>query len=166
MRGALAESRQNTKIGLAVSASFIRGPAGSTSRRTTICLPWKKTGAATNASGVVACLATPWADSAALNVLKVPIVLVVLELTVLRVLIVPSITSTVSTLSTSTLGTLCTVSTLRTYGANLARGSVRGGGVCAMSGDITPGCVRCAAWHSSHGCRPRTARTPPYTLCL
>ena len=37
--GALGESRQKTNTGLDVFASRIKGPAGSTSRRTTICFP-------------------------------------------------------------------------------------------------------------------------------
>src|SRR6185503_307964 len=52
----LAGSRQKTKIGFEVPARRISVPAASTSRRTTTCLPWKKTGAATSASAVVATL--------------------------------------------------------------------------------------------------------------
>src|SRR5258708_30052256 len=84
--GALGESRQKTNTGFAVVANRIRLPAGSTSRRTTICLPWKKTGAATNASGVVARRVEDWAKTVVLKVPRVPTVLKVLVLTVLRVL--------------------------------------------------------------------------------
>ncbi len=121
--GAPGESRQNTKTGFAVFASRIRLPAASTSRRTTICLPWKKTGAATRASAVLARRVGDWAYSVVLRVLKVLMVLRVLVLRVLRVLrvlvlrvlMVPVLNATVSTDSTkATLRTIST-GTLRTF---------------------------------------------------
>src|SRR5450759_3637995 len=97
------ESRQNTKTGFAVFASRIRLPAASTSRRTTICLPWKKTGAATRASAVLARRVGAWAYSVGLRWLKVLMVLRVLVLRGLmvrrvrglRVLMVPVLNATV-----------------------------------------------------------------------
>src|SRR4029079_17661683 len=70
----------------------IRAPAGSTARRTTTCLPWKKTGEATSASTVVARRVE---DCAVRVVLRV-----------LRVLNVLSTISTASTLITCTFSTL------------------------------------------------------------
>ena len=60
LRGTFGESRQKTNTGLVVFASRISAPAGSTSRRTTICLPWKNTGEATRASAVVARRVDGW----------------------------------------------------------------------------------------------------------
>ena len=105
MRGALGESRQKTNTGLVVFASRIRAPVGSTSRRTTICLPWKKTGDATSASGVVARRVEDWAASV---VLRVPKVLRALVLKVPKVLKALSSVSTVSTCTVSTPGTVST----------------------------------------------------------
>src|SRR5207342_949710 len=96
-RGALGESRQKTNTGLVVFARRISAPAGSTSRRTTICLPWKKTGEVTSASAVVASRVELCAETV-----------------VLKVLNSASTVSTASTLSTSTVSTLGTVSTLST----------------------------------------------------